>query len=212
MPELNVFIESALKKSPLLKLNDKELGKILEEIKIEKKSWTDFIQFDANTKYGLYNQLAVNDQLSSSAPTISVQSNKEQLNYFAGLTVKIPMSYFANKKNKLQVLNFGIQENEIKKEQLRSDITQLVIDEYFKFINLSESLDMAQNDLQTMKIKYMKSIKEVENGVLSLSDFVSISGSYSKSEENFSKSKSEYYAQFYKFQILTGVNIQNQSK
>lgn len=212
IPELNVFIESALKNSPLLKINDKELGKILEEIKIQKKSWTDFIQIDANTKYGLYNQLAINDQVTSDVPSVAIQSNKTQLNYFAGITLKIPISDFANKKNKLKILNYSIQESEIKKEQIKNDITQIVIEEYFKFKNYCEVLDLVQNDLQSMKIKYMKSVKEVENGLMSFSDFASVSASYSKSQESFSKSKNEYYAQFYKLQILTGINIQNLTK
>jgi len=212
LPDLNVFIESAIKNSPLLKINEKELGKILEEIKIQKKSWTDLIQIDANTKYGLYNQLAINEQLTEESPSVAIQSNKTQLNYFAGVTVKIPLSDFANKKNKLQILNYSVQETEIKKIQIKNDLTQIVIGEYFKFKNYSEVLEMAQNDLQTMKIKYMKSIREVENGVLDFSDFAVISASYSKAQESFSKSKNEFYAQFYKLQILTGINIQYPTK
>ena len=212
LPELNFFIESALKNSPLLKINDKELGKILEEIKMQKKSWTDFIQVDANTKYGLYNTLAINDQVSTSAPSVSIQSNKTQLNYFAGITLKIPISDFANKKNRLKILNYSIQESEIKKEELKNQITLIVIEEYFKFKNYSEVLDAVQNDLQSMKIKYLKSIKEVENGLSSFEDFASVSTYYTKSKESYFKTKNEYYAQFYKLQILTGINIQNPAK
>jgi outer membrane protein TolC len=212
LPDLNVFIESALKNSPLLKINEKELGKILEEIKMQKKSWMDLIQIDANTKYGLYNQLAINDPVSSDASEVAVQSNKTQLNYFAGITIKIPLSNFTNQKNKLKVLNYSVQESEIKKDQIKNDLTLIVIDEYFKFKNFSEVLDLVQNDLQTMKIKYLKSVKEVENGVLNFSDFAIISASYSKAQESFSKSKNEYYAQFYKLQILTGINIQQSTK
>ena len=36
LPELNIFIESALKNSPLLQVSDKEKNKILEEIKMQK--------------------------------------------------------------------------------------------------------------------------------------------------------------------------------
>src|SRR5665647_3441191 len=68
LPELDVFIESALKNSPLLQVSDKEKDKILEQIKIQKKSWAEFIQIDGNTRYGLYNQLTVNDQVASELP------------------------------------------------------------------------------------------------------------------------------------------------
>jgi outer membrane protein TolC len=212
IPDLNVFIESALKNSPLLQVSDKEKEKILEQIKMQKKSWTDFIQIDANTRYGLYNQLTVSNQAVADVPPVGVQSDKQQLNYYAGVTLKLPISYFANKKNELKILNYNIQESELRKEQLKKEITQFVIDEYFKFKNYRELLDSYQTTLQTMKISYLKSVKDVENGTLGFSEFSTITYSYSKAEESYSKLKSDYYTQIYKLQILTGINLQNTAK
>jgi len=212
IPDLNVFIESALKNSPLLQVSDKEKEKILEQIKMQKKSWTDFIQIDANTRYGLYNQLTVSNQAVADVPAVGIQSDKQQLNYYAGVTLKLPISYFANKKNELKILNYNIQESELRKEQLKKEITQFVIDEYFKFKNYRELLDSYQTTLQTMKISYLKSVKDVENGTLGFSEFSTITYSYSKAEESYSKLKSDYYTQIYKLQILTGINLQNTAK
>lgn len=212
LPELNVFIESALKNSPLLKVSDKEIEKILEEIKMQKKSWMDFIQIDANSRYGLFNQLTVNDQITSDVPSVAIQSDKQQLNYYAGITLKIPISNFANKKNELKILNSNIQESELKKEQLKKEITLLVIDDYYKLKGFSELFETLENTLQTMKISYKKSLKEVENGVLSFTEFAAVSASYSKAEESFSKLRNDYYAQYYKLQVLTGINIQSLAK
>lgn len=212
LPELNVFIESALKNSPLLKVSDKEIEKILEEIKMQKKSWMDFIQIDANSRYGLFNQLTINDQITSNVPSVAIQSDKQQLNYYAGITLKIPISNFANKKNELKILNSNIQESELKKEQLKKEITLLVIDDYYKLKGFSELFETLENTLQTMKISYKKSLKEVENGVLSFTEFAAVSASYSKAEESFSKLRNDYYAQYYKLQVLTGINIQSLAK
>jgi len=212
LPELNVFIESALKNSPLLLVSDKEKDKILEQIKIQKKSWSEFIQIDGNTRYGLYNQLTVNDQVTADLPAVGIQSDKQQLNYYAGLTLKLPLSYFANKKNELKILNFSIQETELKKEQLKKDITQIVIEEYYKFKYFREMLDAYQITLQTMKISYLKSVKDVENGTVNFSEFATITYSYSKAEEGYTKLKNDYYTQIYKLQVLTGINLQNPPK
>ena len=179
---------------------------------MQKKSWTDFIQIDANTRYGLYNQLTVSNQAVADVPPVGVQSDKQQLNYYAGVTLKLPISYFANKKNELKILNYNIQESELRKEQLKKEITQFVIDEYFKFKNYRELLDSYQTTLQTMKISYLKSVKDVENGTLGFSEFSTITYSYSKAEESYSKLKSDYYTQIYKLQILTGINLQNTAK
>ncbi len=207
LPSLNDLIESAIKNSPLLKVNDREIDKLLEEIKIQKKSWLQYIMFDANTKYGLYNQLSISDQITGESPEISVQSNKEQFNYFAGLTFKIPVTAFTNKKNELKILNYSIQEYELKKEQLKKEISSLVVEEYYKLQNYKEQLEISQNVLQILKFNYLKSERELQNGVINITDFSMISGSYYKSEENYSKSKSEYQAQLHKLQILTGFKI-----
>jgi len=208
LPELNFCIESALKNSPLLKVSDKEVESILEEIKMQKKSWTEFIQIDGNTRYGLYNQLTVNDQITSDIPSVGIQSDKQQLNYYAGMTLKIPLSYFAKKKNELKILNYNIQKTELKKEQLKKDITQIVIEEYYKLIHFKGLLNSYQMTLQTMKISYMKSIKDIENGNADFSELAKNTYSYSIAEEGYSKLKIDYFTQFYKLQSLTGINLQ----
>jgi outer membrane protein TolC len=212
LPNLKVFIDSALNNSPLIKVNDIEIDNLLQEIKINKKSWLQFFTFDANTKYGLYNQLSISDQITSESPEIAVQSNKEQFNYFAGITIKIPLTTFTNKKNELKIINNNIEEFRLKKEQLKKEITTFVIDEYFKLVNFKETLTLSQNVLQIMKFNYLKSEREVQNGVLSIADFSVISANYYKAEEAYSKSKNEFKAQLYKLNILTGINVNVLSK
>lgn len=212
LPELSVFIESAIKNSPLLKVNDREIDKLLEEIKIQKKSWLQYVSLDFNTKYGLYNQLSINQEISTENPDVAIQSNKEQFNYFAGITIRLPLGTFANRNNELKIIQQNISVNELKKEQLKKEIITFVIEEYFKLINYKENMIFDQNTLQITKIMYMKSEKEVENGILKFEDFSFISGKYFNAEQSFSKSKNEYKSQLYKLQILTGLKIEDLSK
>lgn len=212
LPELNVFIESALNNSPLLRINEREIDKFLEEISMQKKSWTDFFLIDANTKYGLFNQLLIDEQSTTSGTDVATKTAKEQFNYYGGLTIRMPLSTFLNKKNELKILKSDIEESKLKNEQLKKEITQLVIEEYFKLVYLKESMEIAQDAMQTTKINYMRSIRDFENGILNLNDFTILVNTKAKSDEAYSKVKNEYYAQFYKIQILTGINLQDNSK
>lgn len=211
-PSLSVFIESALKNSPLLNVSEREIDILLEEIKIKKKSWLQFISFDLNTKYGLYNQLSINEEISSENPDVAIQSNKEQFNYYAGLSIRLPLATFTNRNNELKIIKGNIKINELKKEQLKKEISTFIIEEYYKLINFKDNMTLDQNTLQIMKIIYLKSEKEVENGILRFEDFSTISGKYFNAEQSFSKSKNEYKSQLYKLQILTGLNIEDLSK
>lgn len=208
IPELDECIQSALKNSPLLKVNDQQIESLLEEIKIKKKSWLDYLQIDANTRYGLFNQLTLTESTGSTSPDIAIQQAKTQLNYFAGLSIKLPLSYFVNNKSEQKILKNSIKETELKKQDLKNEISKLVVIEYFKLKNFTDLLDAQQNNLQTTQIDYLKAKKDVQNGMLGITEFASISTSYTKAIEAFMKTKNEYYTQIYILKILTGTNLQ----
>ena len=133
IPPLKEFIEFALKNSPILKSSDLQIEEMFEKIKKEKKSWTDFVFIDANAKYGLFNQLSITQQ--SSGTDLSVKDAREQFNYYAGLTIRLPISNFITKKNEINILNKNLSESKARREQIKLEITQLVIDEYYKLKN-----------------------------------------------------------------------------
>lgn len=209
IPNLETCIQSALTNSPLLKANDQQIEKLLEEIKIKKKSWLDYVQIDANSRYGLFNQLTLSE--STGGTDIAVQQAKEQFNYFAGLTIKLPLSYFVSNKNEQKILKHSIKESELKKEELKNEISKLVVVEYFKLKNYYDMLDAQQNNLQTTQIDYLKAKKDVQNGMLGMTEFASVSTSYTKAVEAFTKTKNDYYTQFYILKILTGSNLQQKA-
>lgn len=206
IPNLETCIQSALTNSPLLKANDEQIEKLLEEIKIKKKSWLDYIQIDANSRYGLFNMLTMSQ--TTGGADIAVEQAKEQFNYFAGLTIKLPLSYFVSNKNEQKILKHSIKESELKKEELKNEISKMVVVEYFKLKNYYDLLDAQQNNLQTTQIDYLKAKKDVQNGMLGMTEFASISTSYTKAVEAFTKTKNDYYTQFYILKILTGTNLQ----
>jgi len=210
IPGLEECIQLALTNSPLLKANDQQTEKLLEEIKIKKKSWLDYIQIDANSRYGLFNMLTMSQ--TTGGADIAVQQAKEQFNYFAGLTIKMPLSYFVNHKSEQKMLKHSVKESELKKEELKNEISKLVVIEYFKLKNFSDLINTQQNNLQTTQIDYLKAKNDVKSGMLGMTEFASISTSYSKAVEAFTKTKNDYYTQFYILKILTGSNLQQVAK
>jgi outer membrane protein TolC len=86
-----------------------------------------------------------------------------------------------------------------------------VVVEYFKLKNYYDMLDAQQNNLQTTQIDYLKAKKDIQNGMLGMTEFASISTSYTKAVEAFTKTKNDYYTQFYILKILTGSNLQQKA-
>jgi outer membrane protein TolC len=207
IPALKVFIESALNNSPLLKVSDSQINMIFEQIKKQKKSWTDFVYFDANARYGLFNQLTISDLSTSDLGSVTTNNSKEMFNYYAGITFKVPLSTLLTRKNDLKILNENLQENKLKKEDQKNILTRMVIDEYYNLQFLFQNLQAQQHVLESLNISYMRAKKDFENGISEISDFTTIVAAKGKEEESYYKTLNDYLAQFNKLIVLTGITI-----
>jgi outer membrane protein TolC len=170
----------------------------------------EYLIIDANTRYGLFNQLSLTQETSN--PDVAVQSAKEQFNYFAGITLRIPFSYFSSNKNEQKKLSISIKEAELKKEELKNEINKLVVTEYFKLKRLQELLGVHLNNLQTAQIDYLKSKNDLKSGMLGMTEFAASNTAYAKAVDAFVSTKNDYYSQYYILNILIGTNIQKTKK
>ena len=84
-----------------------------------------------------------------------------------------------------------------------------VIEEYYKLYYLHKSLKINQGMLQAFNVTLLKSERDLKSGVLSMEDYNSVLVQKGKIEDTYFKTQSEYYAQYKKLQILTGINIIN---
>ena len=212
IPGVDVFIQSALKNSPLMKISDVEMQEIFEKIKIEKKKWTDYLYADGIVRYGLNDQLIVNGQTGATSSDYTLNSANKQLTYYGGLSIKLPLSDFLSKKSQLKILKSTLEESRYRKEQAVINLTNIVIEEYYKLIKLNQILQVNLNVLQTLKISYMKAQKDIANGLMEINDYASIVISKGKAEEGYYNAQNDYYAQYRKIQVLTGLNLNLNSK
>lgn len=207
IPELNVFLNSAIKNSPLLMATDREIDQILEKVKIEKKSWLDFLYIDGNGRYGLFDQLTVSQQTTGSVVPTGIKLANQQFNYYVGLSIKLPLSNFSSRKNEINILKYSQQASESKKQELIKELTLSVIDEYYKLINLQESMAILQEIFETYEISYLKATKEIETGTMDLSQFAVLVSNHGTAKANYVKTKNDFFSQYYKLQALTGINL-----
>jgi outer membrane protein TolC len=204
IPPLDTLIQSTLKNSPLLKLSDSDLQEILEKIKIEKKAWTDYVFIEGLTRYGQYNQLIVNDPVSASATEYGVKTANQQLTYYGGITVKLPISSLISRSSQLRVLKNNLVKTQYQKEQVQIDLKRLVIEEYYKLLNYGQLMRINQEVFQALNISYLKAMKDAANGLIEMSDLSNIMISKGKAEEAYYNAKSDYFIQHDKLEVLTG--------
>lgn len=211
LPNLDSCIQLAISNSPLLLVNNEEIVKLVEDLKIQKSSWLNYIQLDGNTRYGLFNQLQLS-QSTEGGSDVGVQTAKEQFNYYAGITIKIPFSYFTSNKREQNKIKSGIREIEYKRAETIKEISKVIVSEYFNFKKAYELMLVQQENLQTVRLGFLKANHDLNNNIISIGDFAAASSTYSRAKESYITTKNEYYAQYYLLKLLMGVNDNNIKK
>lgn len=206
IPALDKFIQSAVDNSALLKASDQDINQIYERINKNKLSLLDFITIDANTRYGLYNTVVVSSG-ADGATDAGTKAAKQQLNYYAGLTLRVPISAFITNKNDVKILKYNAEQTKYKKEELKNALIISVVDEYYKLIKMNKSVKISQDALQTMNVNYIKAGKDITIGLITLAEYNSVLTSKAKVEEEYNTALNEYRAQYMRIQILTGLKL-----
>lgn len=208
LPPLDSCIVYACQFSPLLKASDEEIKSLAEDLKITRKSWLDYLLLDGNVRYGMYNQVTITDQSSGSGlPDLAVKANKDQLNYFGGLTLRLPLSSIITLNSRKQKNVHAIKQAQYRADVQRSEVSKVVVTEYFKMKRLYELLDIHQNNLFNSQIDYLKAKNDLKSGMLSITEFSTISTSYTKAIDAFITTKNDCEAQFYVMKLITGKNF-----
>lgn len=208
LPPLDSCISDAYKYSPLLKASYEEIKGLEEDLKITRKSWLDYLLLDGNVRYGLYNQVTVTEQSTGSGlPDVAVKANKDQLNYFGGITLRLPLSSVLSIKNKKEKNLHAIKEAQFRTDVQKSEIARVIVTEYYKMKRLYELLDIHQDNLFNAQIDYLKAKNDLKTGLLSITEYSTISTSYTKAIDSFITTKNECEAQYFVMKIITGKNF-----
>ncbi len=205
LPDLQSCIDSALANSPLLKTSDQQVAQLLEDIKIQKRSWGEYVLVDANTRYGLFNQLSVADPGGTGTGSgLDLYAAEERFNYYAGVTLRLPLSYFWSNNNKVKKLKYSINEAELKREELKKEIIRMVVTEYYKLKSTYEVLGVHQDNVQTAQLDLMKAKNDIRNNTIEIGEYSTINYSYTRSYVEYIDARNNFFTQYYLLKLLTG--------
>ncbi len=211
IPPLDSCIQKAIESSPLLKANNVQVEMLLQELKLLKTSWLQYVSIDANTRYGLFNQIQI-EQANPDVPSVGISTAREQFNYFAGLSIKLPLSApFKNISDK-KTIQLKIKEQEIKREELKNEVIKIVISEYYKLNTAQQKLIVNQNNYLSSNLNYNKATNDLKNNFIGFSEYVSISTANTRAYEALITIKNEFFMQYHLLKLLIGDNPENAKK
>lgn len=200
LPELSVLIQAAHDYHAYHRMQDAQMRNFESQIKAKKREWLDHFYIDADTRYGLYNYIFVagNQSLPGVAPV------ENQFSYYFAFSVRIPLSVFSKTKHEIKALEHTIAQHKAYQEQLDDELTRIVIDEYYLMFTFKDQMLAFQEVMQTVRSLYMKALRDMERGYISMDTFVDIAESKAKAETDFYKAKYEFFMHAEKILALTG--------
>ncbi len=207
IPSLKTVIDSALIHSPLLKIKELNIAVLDNETRMEKKKWLNYIFIEGATNYGLFDQVVISNTNTQEPVTSGLLSKSQQIRYYGGIGAKIPLSLIINRSNELKIKHLNIEQANLEFEEAQSQLKQLIIEEYYKLIYFQESMNTFINIYNTLNISYLKSEKDVVDGVINLNDFAMLTSTVGKAKDDCSKARNSFFAQYNKLEEIVGVNF-----
>jgi len=80
----------------------------------------------------------------------------------------------------------------------------MVVTEYYKLKSSYEVLGIHQINVQTSELDYLKAKNDMQNSLIKLSEYSTITYSYRRSFEEYVVAKNEFLMQYHLLKLLTG--------
>lgn len=205
IPPLTDIISAALHYSPMLRAQSAYIEANRQEMNLSKKKWADYVFIEGAVNYGMYDQITLNSNNTENDVTSGLLTKTEQVRYYTGVGVKLPVSQVINRKNEVKINQIKIKQAHEEYLQLIKDLKQMLIEEYYKLLYLEESVRTFHAIYQTLEISRMKAEREVSRGYMDINQFALLSSTVGKAKNDYAKAKHEFYAQYHKLQDLTGI-------
>lgn len=186
---LNLMQELAVQNSPLLKFYNSDI--IISELKIkaEKRNWMTTLGFEASAKYGMFDNLIITEDLNTESTT----SSTEQTRYSVGMTLKIPLSTFADRTNVRQA-KAELDKFRYRKENSERELRQLVIVQYNNVLKSDKKVEITNKSNGIFKMQMIGVEKDFVNGKIDITEYSRINSIKMSAELKFEESKLELIA------------------
>ncbi len=207
IPTLELMIDFALLHSPIVKAKQKEVDIARHELSVTSKQWMDYIHLEGHAYYGLSDQVVLNGQSIPGASSTGMYSKNEQLRYFAGIGVRLPLSSIFSRSDEIDIDRLNIEQANYILEELEENVTRTVIKEYYNLLYLQESMETFLDMFKTLEISYLKAKKDLENGRIDLEIFAKLVASLGNAKDAYYKSKNSYFAQYLSLENIVGISF-----
>ncbi|MFQ3180604.1 MAG: outer membrane protein TolC [Polaribacter sp.] len=188
-PPLQVVIDSAIKRSPMLSFRKHHIGVVESTLESERIYWTRNLGIQGDSRYGNLSNFATSEDGVSNTAALTTA---KQFNYSIGVYLKFPVFDVLNRKNQIKLAKLEVEEAISMAEFTKEEIRQTVIRLYQDLVLKQKLLQIRSRSLGDGRVNMEMVEKEFRNGVVPISEYVRINGMTANMEADYEKAMSEF--------------------
>ena len=204
IPPLAALIDSALVHSPLLKKYDANLSIRDITLTLQRRQWMDFLYFEGNTRYGIYDQVYFQGLYDPGETPVGFVNQREQTWYYAGVSLKLPLTSFIGQRKRLQQTHIAFDMIAWEREMAVEDTHKAVIEAYYELLFRQESMKTFYGIFQDLKIAYLDAGNRLQEQKIGFNDYAILSSTYGKAKNDYDLARSEFLTSLSLLRFMTG--------
>ncbi len=205
LPMLEVLIDSAMKNSPLLKMSTHDILIKKQEIKQLKTSWMKNIGFEADARYGVFDNIGLNQYENETDQLIFV--NNESKRYNAGVYIKIPLSDIIHRSSEIKIMTYEVEKLKAEQNKRAQEIKIMITDLYYDILLTERSLKINGEHKILNQLQSEAAEMDYTNHRISLQELTRIKEAEAKAVIAFEKDHLFYTKSIRQMEFIIGSKI-----
>lgn len=203
---LDSIITKAVQNSPLIHRLTKGQEQKMEEIKIDRKAWTQHIALTAGYNYG---NGVISDRQTTAIDQTTVFRTSTVATYGIGMSLRLPLSEFTTQKNKVRIKELAIEEIEYLKEETRNSVIEEVIMLYNNLDRTLKTLKIQTKNIESNEVAVQVNETYFMSGEATIDQYRMIRDVLNTSKIELQKTKSDAWYFLKSLELLVGDSVTN---
>ena len=200
LPPLQNLFDSAIQRSPMIKFWEAGMDAQQFKIKSAKINWMRSINLEGDYRYGSINNIFV-------GPTSTQVTTNDATRWGSGISLKIPIYEFFNKKNAVGVALKEKEQAGFQREAAITELKKAIISQYYELLFREQSLKIRNTNMQSTALQLQMTELDFKNGKIAISELVRLSQQHAANQFEFEKEKREFLAALLILEEIIGFKL-----
>lgn len=202
---LDALMADALIFSPAQKVQELNVRKVMEEISLLKKEWSDYFALSGSFQAG--NVQFIDNLSGGSVPDVRTVT-RENIFLVGGLSLRIPLNDFVTKQERRNLLIHELEQEKYRLQENEMKVRELVIRQYQDLQRAIRILEIRARDLNAHQVAAEMAERYFREGSMPLDEYTEAINKRNEAEIRQENATMDAQLAFLLLRELVGTNIQ----